>query len=347
MSVETQDADAAGDAAARASGDAPETTSTRTLAVVINPSKRETPRLREAISRAARETGWGEPTWIETTVDDPGYGQAKEALEQGAELVLAAGGDGTVRSVAAALRGTGTAMGIVPAGTGNLLARNLKLPLSDFGSAARLALTSDPRRIDLGVAELDREDGSSETVVYCVMGGLGIDAAMIANTSDAAKSRIGWIAYVGGIGRSLGRLGNLKVRYRIDEERYHGLHMSAILIGNCGILPGNIVLLPDAKLDDGQLDVAVMQPRSIFGWLVIWRAVSWENRVLRRFARGRELVRHTTRKRTSITYLRGREVALRTEEPQTFEVDGDAVGEVVRVVVRVDEKCLVVRAPGE
>ena len=77
--------------------------------------------------------------WIETTADDPGKGMAKQALDAGVDLVIAAGGDGTVRSIAAAVRGTGVPVGIVPLGTGNLFARNLGIPVNDLGDAVVLA----------------------------------------------------------------------------------------------------------------------------------------------------------------------------------------------------------------
>jgi hypothetical protein len=109
------------------------------LAVVVaNPTKVE-PGTREAMAALCAELGWAEPLWLETTVEDPGIGQAKEAVAAGADVVLAAGGDGTVRSVAESLAGTGVALGLLPAGTGNLLARTLGTPLDLEGARPRRA----------------------------------------------------------------------------------------------------------------------------------------------------------------------------------------------------------------
>ena len=103
-------------------------------AVVANPTKIE-PNTRQRIEAVCTGLGWAEPLWLETTVEDPGTGQAKLAIEKGADVVLACGGDGTVRSVAEALAGTGVAMGLVPAGTGNLLARTVGTRHSRVGSS--------------------------------------------------------------------------------------------------------------------------------------------------------------------------------------------------------------------
>ena len=98
------------------------------VAVVYNPVKPGTDAIRRhAVDRAHRH-GWTDPVFIETTIDDPGAGQAAEAAASGVGLVIACGGDGTVRSVARGLIGTGVPMGVVPTGTGNLLARNLDIP---------------------------------------------------------------------------------------------------------------------------------------------------------------------------------------------------------------------------
>jgi Sphingosine kinase and enzymes related to eukaryotic diacylglycerol kinase len=318
----------------------------RRVAVVYNPTKTGTDELRRAVHAAAKSAGYDEPIWLETTADDPGRGMAAEAVQRGASVVIAAGGDGTVRAAAGGLRGTGVALGIVPAGTGNLLARNLALPLADIEHAVAIALSGAERTIDVGVAELTREDGTSSEDVFLVMAGLGIDAAMFANTSDALKQKLGWLAYVDGGMRSLVKSKRVRINYTVDGRNGHTAHVSTILAGNCGALPGNIELMPDALLDDGELDIAVLQPRSIFGWLMIWRKITWENRVLRRSAFGRQLIKFTgSDKSGMLTYLRGPGVQVTVDDVQPVELDGDEFGHVVGIHMWADPGALVVRVP--
>ena len=143
-------------------------------AVVANPTKTDLETRRQVRAVCAAQ-GWAEPLWLETTVDDPGTGQAHEAIERGADVVLACGGDGTVRAVAEALAGTGVAMGLVPAGTGNLLARTIGTP-QEVAAATRVALAGDDRKIDVGRVRVDDEPDER---VFLVMAGTGFDAAML------------------------------------------------------------------------------------------------------------------------------------------------------------------------
>jgi diacylglycerol kinase family enzyme len=324
---------------------------------VYNPVKVDIDRLRPAVELASVNAGLQPTQWFETSTEDAGFLVTQEALKQNPSVVIAAGGDGTVREVAEALRGTGVPLALVPSGTGYLLARNLEHPLSNIEESVRIALSGAERAIDIGVARLTRAEGTGESSdgesesgesehSFLVMAGLGIDAAMVANTSSSLKDKVGWLAYVDGTMRSLATLEKIGLRYAIDRNIERTAHVSSILIANCGSLPGNIELIPDAKIDDGLLDIAVLQPKTLLGWLMIWRAVTWENRVLRRTALGREIIKHTgTGRSNTLTYLRGATVRLAVDAPQPFELDGDPFGDVSAVELTVDPGALLVKVP--
>jgi hypothetical protein len=145
------------------------------LAVVLNPIKVTDARaFRRMVNEAADRAGWDNPMWFETSVDDAGRQMAHAALTAGADVVVAAGGDGTVRVVAAELARTGVPLGILPVGTGNLLARNLSLPLQ-MDVALDVVLQGQDRAIDLVRITGDEMEPDH----YAVMGGLGLDAAIM------------------------------------------------------------------------------------------------------------------------------------------------------------------------
>ncbi len=220
--------------------------------------------LRKTVDVAERKAGWQTTLWFETTESEPGGAQTREALEQGADIVMAAGGDGTVRAVAEALRGTGVPIGLLPSGTGNLLARNLDLDARPPGGVGHRR--PSPARIALSTSELieaERADGTKETNAFLVMAGIGLDAQMVANTSAELKKRVGWLAYVEAIGRSIRDSNRLRIRYQLDDGPTRTLNAHTVLIGNCGSLPGNILLLPEAAVDDGIFDVVALEARRV------------------------------------------------------------------------------------
>ncbi|PFG29297.1 diacylglycerol/lipid kinase family protein [Paramicrobacterium agarici] len=317
----------------------------RFAAVVYNPVKTDGDKLKKIFTEGAVEHGWDEPRFIETTVDDPGVAMAKDAVRDGASVVIAAGGDGTVRCVAEGLRSSGVPLAIVAAGTGNLLARNLDIPLSNVKQAMTIAYTGDDRTIDVGVAEVKSDDRATQEYVFLVMAGMGIDAQMIANTNDDLKKTVGWLAYADAVVRSLAGLKPFRIRYQLAESAPHGAHVSTILVANCGTLPAGIELLPDAKVDDGKLDLAVLQPKGVLGWVQVWRKVRWENGVLRRSSIGRRILKASEGRDSTITYLRSPMVTVKPDDPQELELDGDEVGTTTATRFTVDPLALTVKVP--
>ncbi|MBW8873087.1 MAG: NAD(+)/NADH kinase, partial [Leifsonia sp.] len=260
---------------------APETR-TKRAAVIYNPVKVDLTRLRREVAKAEKAAGWLAGLWLPTAVDDSGTGQARQAIAEHVDVVLVAGGDGTVRAVAEGLRGSGVALALLPVGTGNVLARNLDISVMQLAASVTTAFTGVDRAIDMGVIELERADHSREVRAFVALAGLGLDAKMIANTRPELKRRVGWLAYVDAIARSMRDSEKIRMRYRLDggEERVMSVH--TILVGNVGLLPGNVLLLPDAEVDDGLFDIVTLRPEGLGGWAQIWLKITWENGVLRR-----------------------------------------------------------------
>ncbi len=296
----------------------------RLPAVVVNPSNIvDVGKLRTQIMGVCAELGWAPPLWLETTVEDPGGGQASIALAAGADVVLVCGGDGTIRHVAQVLAGSGTALGLVPAGTGNLLARNLAIGLGDPARATRIALSGKDRAVDVGRVFIDER---AEEQVFLVMAGVGFDAAIMAGAPHELKSRLGPLAYfVSGL-RAL-RGPRASIAFAVDGRIEPPRRVRTLVVGNCGKLLAGLVLMPAARVDDGLLDVVSIGPRDIFGWLAVTA------RVLTRRCRGHRIVQH----------WQGRTVIISAEAPQLAQLDGDPVGEVRGLRMRIDPGALLVR----
>jgi len=313
-------------------------------ALVYNPVKVDGKRLRAQVRDLSREAGWAHPAFYPTTLEDAGQGATAEALARGVDVVLVAGGDGTVRAVTEAMANTGVPLAILPSGTGNLLARNLGLSLTDPAEMIRAALGDFRHPIDIGWARLTREDGTAEEHAFVVLAGIGLDADMIANTRADLKKSVGWIAYVDGAARSLPRARPFRAVYQIGTGRLHSTKVHSILFANCGTLPAGISLIPDASITDATLDVAVIQPTGVLGWLGVWRKIWWDNSVLRRFRAGR-IVLERRGSDASVHYFRGARAEAAAPGPVPVELDGDEFGAAVRVTCRADPGALLLALP--
>ncbi|KDA05582.1 diacylglycerol kinase [Microbacterium sp. CH12i] len=303
-------------------------TATKT-GIIWNPSKIDEDTLRNAVAKALD----GEVQWWETSKDDPGRGMALEAVEAGCDTVIAVGGDGTVRAVAEALAGTDAVLGIVPQGTGNLLARNLEIPLDNIGAALKRISAGDTRTIDLGWVTLDGEERA-----FTVMVGFGVDAQMLVETDDDLKDRAGWLAYVEAMGRAMAGTEMTDIRITLDDEEPREVHGHTLLIGNCGMLQGGIRLLPDAKLDDAQLDLLLVSADGPLQWLDTVRSFVWDNGI-RRLLTGDEQAVSTE----STRHQTAERIRVELQAPLAFEVDGEELGEVSSFEVRVQAGALRVR----
>jgi diacylglycerol kinase (ATP) len=292
--------------------------------VIVHPGKvGDRAQAQARLAGFAEAAGHQMPTWVETTAADPGPLQAHRAVADGADLVMVWGGDGTMIGVAAALEGTGVPLGILPGGTGNLLARNLGIPL-DLADAAAVAFTGDDRTIDL----LDVALGRGERRVSAVMSGAGWDAEMMA-APEARKRRLGWGAYA--IEGVLGlRSKPMSLRISVDGGPEHRLAGRTVLVANVGMLVAGLMLVPEARPDDGLLDVLVIDPTSPADWIRTTAGIITRT--------GRDTDPSRVR-------FRGSEVAISTGHVRKRQIDGDLVTPGSGLNVRVLPRALVIRVP--
>jgi YegS/Rv2252/BmrU family lipid kinase len=264
--------------------------------VVFNPAtgggegagrKRDT---QEALEKAGLEV-----LWLETTPEEPGQGLTAKAVAEGVDLVMAQGGDGTVMACVTGLAETEVPLGVLPGGTGNLLATNFDIP-SDLDGAVEVALEGDRVRLDVAAMGDDR---------FVVMGGIGFDAAMLRDADPRLKERLGAVAYVLSGFKHLRRRVT-RFRLRLDDRRIDRTGQG-VLIGNLGRLQGGLPVMPDARPDDGLLDVAVLQTRTVLDWLVLAAGV-----LLRR-----------RRKDPQLETFQARRVEVHCDTPLPVERDGD------------------------
>lgn len=289
-------------------------------AVIVNPTKHENlPAFRAMVSTAMARHDWTEPLWLETTPDETGRGLARAALASQVDLVLASGGDGTVTACAEGLAGSGVPLGVLPAGTGNLLARNLGLPLS-LDEALAVSLGGTDRRLDVG---------SANGRTFVAMAGLGFDAELLDSTDEPLKRRLGWAAYaVSGLRHLADR--PVRASVRADGGPVLRRRASSVLIGNVGALQGGVSLLPGAEPDDGMLDLLVLTARGLAGWAALAMDVLLRRRRTRHVAR-----------------IAFRELHVMLDRPQLWELDGEVIGRTSQLRVSVRPGALLVRVPNQ
>ena len=274
--------------------------------------------LREQVDKTLAAAGWSTSLWLETTPEDPGSGMARTAVEADVQLIVVAGGDGTLLACLHALVGSDVPVALLPLGTGNLLARNLGVP-TQLEDALEVAVAGVDRRIDCGrVGEQ----------LFSVMAGIGFDAAMMADATEGLKRFAGWPAYVASGLRHL-RDPMMQVQIRIDDAPPVRRRARTVLIGNVGRLQGGLELLLDAEADDGLLDVVVVAPRTIRDWIRLgWRVIR------------RDRTRHPHLER-----FRGRSVLVEADRIAPRQMDGEVIEDGQSLSARVEPGALIVRAP--
>jgi YegS/Rv2252/BmrU family lipid kinase len=262
--------------------------------------------------------GFESPLWYEMKSSRDAAKLARRAIKEGADLVFAWGGDGTVQRCVDAVAGTGVDLAIVPAGTANLLASNLGIP-KDLDAAVVTGLYGSRRVLDVGRVNGER---------FTVMAGAGFDARMMADTNRALKKRVGQLAYVWTGARATRRPAQ-RARIDVDGERWFDGKASCVLVANVGTITGGITAFDDAKPDDGRLDIGVVTANGTLQWA----------RVLSRMVLGRAdrspLVDTTT----------GCRIDVRFDSKIVYELDGGDRAPTTKLKVRVEPGALRVCVP--
>lgn len=263
------------------------------VAVVAHAEKRLGGGLAE-LRRVLEARGVADPLWYEVTKAKHAPDRAQRALDDGAELVFAWGGDGTVRRCMGVLAGTDACLAVLPAGTANLFATNLDIP-ADIEEAVEIGLHGERTRIDVGSFSGER---------FGVMAGVGFDAEMIRGSEDL-KERLGRLAYVWSGSRNL-REDAFEAEIRVDGLDWFDGRATCILLGNVGDLFGGVTVFPDARPDDGQLELGVVTAEGLVQW----------TRTLARTAAGDPTLSPFVRA------TRAREVKVRLDRKVRYELDG-------------------------
>lgn len=268
---------------------------TRVMLVVNPGSRRGMSSLGDATRAFARA---GVTCDVHATTHAGHAEQLVRAHSAGYDAVFTLGGDGTVMEVLHALQDTPLPVGVLPAGTGNLVARALRIPLS-VPKAVRALVAGETAEIDLGRLA----DGR----VFAFAAGVGIDATMVQRTSARAKRRFGVLAYVVSGTRAAVAMEAFALRATVDGV-VHEFRATAALVANFGSVLGGLIRLgPDVRENDGMLDLCVFSPASVADALRLgWR-----------------LLRHDFRTDPSMHFVRGRTLHLETSPCRATQADGE------------------------
>lgn len=318
-------------------------------AVVYHPGKLTGARWGRILEREERRTDRPPSLWLPTRAEET-TGSLIERLEeaggQEVEALIAAGGDGTVRLVAEAALRLGKPLGLWPVGSTNLFARNIGLPVLDPAAALRAGLAGTEHPVDVISLSVVLAGGERLHRIALVLAGFGIDAQMVQHTSDAAKAQLGWLAYVHGVRIGITRRDRFNLTYSLDGSTPQDARLLTAAIGNGGVLPAGLVLLPDALVDDGRLDVLMLHPDGMRGWRDVASWFVQENSLTRRLMRRRGL-RRPLRTGPAVQLATAREIRMHLRRPEAFQVDGEYLGKATAVRAVVHPGALTVRTSAD
>jgi YegS/Rv2252/BmrU family lipid kinase len=288
----------------------------RRFALLVNPTSGRGRALKALPAVHAALDGLGAAHRTVTTRSiDHAYEEAGRAAEDG-ETVVALGGDGLLRPLAGALKGTDSALALIPCGRGNDLARVLGVP-TDPTEAARVAVEGEEWLLDVANVEGTPFMGIASL-------GLDSDANRIANEAKLVR---GDAVYVYSALRALAAWKPATFTVTVDGER-HQMSGYSVAVGNSKAYGGGMFILPQAELDDGKLDVMLSKNTSKLRCLVELPKV----------------FKGTHGESEHVEFLRGEEIQVSSDRPFVIYADGDPIG-ATPAIMRVERRCLRVITP--
>jgi diacylglycerol kinase (ATP) len=259
-----------------------------------------------------------DPLWFEVPKSRKAPERARQAVEEGADLIFVWGGDGMVQRCVDALAGSGVTMAIIPAGTANLFATNIGIP-RDLAQAVEIGLHGTQHAFDVGRINGER---------FAVMAGAGFDAKLIRDADSGLKDKAGRLAYVWTGARNL-NTERVRMRVQVDGAKWFDGRASCLLLGNIGTLTGGLTAFPEAKPDDGVLEVGVVTAKGAMQW----------SRVIARMAAGRLAGSKFTRQTTA------RKIDVRLDHKLPYELDGGDRKATKRLKIRLEPAAITVCVP--
>jgi diacylglycerol kinase (ATP) len=288
-----------------------------TIAVVAHSGKTLGGGLNELRDELA-VAGVARPLWFEVPKSRMAPKRVREALEDGAEIVFVWGGDGMVQRCVDAMAGSDAALAIIPAGTANLFASNLEIP-KDVRAAVAVGLEGHRRRLDVGQINGER---------FVVMAGAGLDALMIRDADGPLKKRLGRAAYIFTGARNISHR-PVRTRVRIDGDKWFDGDASCVLVANVGRVLGKVSAFPEARPDDGLLDIGIVTAQGAWQW----------TRTLARTAVG------DAPSSPFVQTARGRAFDVRFADPLPYELDGGDRKKSRRLRIKIHHEALTVCVP--
>lgn len=264
--------------------------------------------------------GYADPLWFDVAKSSEAPKAARRAVKKGAEVVFVWGGDGTVQRCIDALAGTEAVLAILPAGTANLIAVNLEIPV-DLTEAVLIGLHGERRALDTGTVNGEH---------FALTAGAGFDARMIKEADAGLKDRIGRLAYLYAGAKNL-NASRVKATIEVDGKRYFKGPVSCVLVGNMGKIFAGLEGFDGATPDDGLLEIGVGVAKNAAQWA----------RTLARVAVG------AAEKSPFLEVTRGKKIRIQFNHRFPYEVDGGTRAAVKKLRIKVHPASIRICVPAK